>query len=421
MPAGAEAVSTHRCRVLFVNQYFLPDEAATAQILGDLVEAACQEGFECRVVTSDRGYADPKLRYPRCESWRGASIERVLGTGFGRASSAGRAVDYFTFLAGALARMLSGRKPDVIVGLSTPPILGALAVAVARLRGSKSVYWTMDIHPDVAFALGILRRASVAGRALSTLSGWALRSADLVVALGETMAGLLGRRGARRVVVVHNWADEDAIRPIGIDASTYRAERGWGSRFVVVYSGNMGLAHEFETVLAAADRLRSQPVTFAFIGDGPRRKEVECEVAARRLANVEFHPGVPRPALGDSLAAADIHLVSLRPGMQGLLVPSKIYGILAAGRPTLYVGPAEGEVYDIVTEAGCGTVVANGSVDALVATILNYGKDRTRLEREGRAGRDFLEERLGKAEQTRRFLQALIAVATSEPGACRPS
>jgi colanic acid biosynthesis glycosyl transferase WcaI len=421
VPAGAEAVSTQRRRVLFVNQYFPPDEASTAQILGDLVEAACREGFECRVVTSDRGYADPKLRYPRRESWRGASVERLWATGFGRGSTAGRALDYATFIANACVRLLSGPRPDVVVGLSTPPILGALAVLVARLRGARSVYWTMDVHPEIAFALGILTRASLAGRAFSALSGWTLRSADLVVALGETMAGLLRRQGARRVAVVHNWADEDAIRPIGVEASTYRAERGWGSRFVVVYSGNMGLAHEFETVLAAADRLRSQLVTFAFIGDGPRRKEVERGVAARGLANVEFHPGVPRPALGDSLTAADLHLVTLRPGMQSLLVPSKIYGILAAGRPTLYVGPAEGEVYDIVTGAGCGTVVANGSVDALVAAILDYEKDRTRLEREGRAGRDFLEERLGKAEQTRRFLQELRALATSGPGARRPS
>lgn len=393
-----------------VNQYFPPDEAATAQILGDVVEAGVCAGFACRVVASDRGYADPAKRYPRREVWKGAAVERVPATGFGRGSTVGRAIDYATFVANAFARMLSGPRPDVVVGLSTPPILGALAVLVARLRGARSVYWAMDVHPDVAFALGMLSGGSPAGRALSIVSGWTIRSADLVVALGETMAGVLRRRGARRIAVVHNWADEDAIRPIGAGASAYRAARGWGSRFVVLYSGNLGLAHEFETVLAAAERLRSRPVTFAFIGDGPRRPDVQRAVEERGLPNVEFHPGVPRSELGDSLAAADLHLVTLRPGMQGLLVPSKIYGILAAGVPTLYVGPPEGEVFDIVSR-GCGTAIANGDAEALEAAVLSYASDPDRRRREGAAARALLESRFRRAGQTRLLLGELGALA----------
>lgn len=310
-----------------------------------------------------------------------------------------------------MVRLLSGPKPDVVVGLTTPPILGALAVLVGRLRGARSVYWAMDVHPDVAFALGILSRAGLAGRALSALSGWTVRSADLVVVLGETMAGLLERRGARRIAVVHNWADESTIRPLPVDESAYRAARGWGSRFVVLYSGNMGLAHDFDTVLAAAERLETRTdITFAFVGDGPRRKEVERAATARDLKNVEFHSAVPRLALGDGLAAGDIHLVTLRPEVPGLLVPSKIYGILAAGRPTLYVGPPVGEVHDIVVSAGCGTAVSNDDVEALASSIAGYVDDLARRAREGLAARSFFEGRFTKAKQTRAFLLELEAI-----------
>jgi colanic acid biosynthesis glycosyl transferase WcaI len=385
-------------------------------MLGDLVEAATRAGFECRVVTSDRGYSDPTRRYPRREIWKRAAVERVPATGFGRRSTLGRALDYATFIVGAAIRLCSGPRPDVVVGLSSPPILGALAVFIAGLRGARSAYWAMDVHPDIAFALGALRRTSFAGRVLSALSRWTVSSADLVIALGDTMADLLRRQGARRVAVVHNWADDEAIRPIGTQASAYRAARGWSSRFVVVYSGNMGLAHEFETVLMAAESLRSRAVTFAFVGEGPRRKEIEEAAAARQLSNVEFHPGVPRLALADSLAAADLHLVTLRPGMQGLLVPSKIYGILAAGVPTLYVGPPEGEVYEIISRSGCGIAIANGDAGALEAAVLAYLADPERKAREGLAARAALESGFRRDRQTGALLGELCALAAARGG-----
>lgn len=372
-------------------------------------------GFECRVVTSARGYADPARRYPARETWKGAAVERVSVTGFGRASMLGRALDYAAFVAGAGARMVAGPRPDVVIGLSTPPVLGALAVAVARLRGARSAYWAMDVHPDLAFALGVLKPGSLAGRALAGLSRWAIRRADLVVALGETMAGILRGRGARHVEVVHNWADDEAIRPMRVEESAYRAERGWGTGFVVAYSGNMGLAHEFETVLDAAGRPESKGVTFAFIGHGPRLAEIARAVRERRLENVELHPSVPRPSLGDVLAAADVHLVTLRPGVEGLLVPSKIYGILAAGRPTLYVGPPAGEVFEVVARSGCGTAVANGDGEALAATLAAYAGDPGRRAREGAAARAAVDTIFRKDLRTGVLLGALAGLAGRRP------
>ena len=362
-------------------------------------------------MTSDRGYTDPSRRFASRETWNGAAVVRVPATGFGRESRTGRMFDYLTFLAGALVRMLSGPRPHVVVGLSTPPLLGAFAVRTARLRGARAVYWVMDVNPDIAFALGFISPEGVLGRVLSLMSKWTLGASDVVIALGETMADRLRRQGARHVVVVCNWADGEAIRPMERNASSLRKDRGWDGKFIVLYSGNMGLAHEFDTVLEAAARLQARrDVTFAFVGDGPRRKEIERGAAARGLSNVEFCPGVARPLLGDSLAAGDVHLVTLRPGMPGLLVPSKIYGILAAGRPAIYVGPSEGEVYDIV-RSGCGSAVASGDVDALIRAIASYRNDPERLTREGLAARTLFESRFTKAGQAQTFLRELQAAA----------
>lgn len=399
-------------RVVFLNQFFAPDEAATAQMLDDLVEAARAEGIECHVVCSDRSYAHPERRYPRREGRPGLAVRRVPATAFGRSGAVGRVLDYATYAAGAAVELLRGPAPDVVVGLSTPPLLGALAHVGARLRGARSVYWVMDVYPDVAFALGALQPESWAGRILRALSRRTLAGADCVVALGETMAERLAALGARRVETVHNWADSDAIRPKPPSESRLRERLGWQARFVVLYSGNLGLAHEFETLLGAADLLRDRAdVLFAFLGHGPRFAEVEHAARARALPNVAFHPALPRDELGDSLAAGDLHVVTLRPAMAGLLVPSKIYGILAAARPTLYVGPPEGEVWSILRNGGCGTACPNGDAVATAAAILAYRDAPERRVREGRAARELLERSFTRTRQTARLVGLIQGAA----------
>lgn len=400
--------------LLFLNQYFPPDEAATAQILGDLASEVVCAGSAVRVVCGDRSYFDPSRRYQHREQWNGVCVERVRRSGFGRQSAIGRTADYATYLIGTLLRALSGPRPEVIVAMSTPPILGALGAAVARIRGARSVYWVMDVYPDIAFELGALRPGSMAGRIFAAISRWALRSSDLVIALGDTMATRLRGAGARNVIAVHNWADGEAIRPMPPADSRYRRARGWGERFVVLYSGNLGLAHEFDTVLEAASRVADRPIVFAFVGSGPRLAEVRAAAAQRGLTNIECHPHVARHDLGDLLAAGDLHLVTLRPGIPGLLVPSKLYGILAAGRPTLYVGPDEGEVRDIVRR-GCGASVPNGDVDRLVETIEAYRTDETRGRREGLAARALFDAEFTKARQTGLILAAVSRECRSRP------
>jgi colanic acid biosynthesis glycosyl transferase WcaI len=265
--------------------------------------------------------------------------------------------------------------------------------------------WSMDVYPDVAVALGTIRSNSWVGRALAAASQFLVRGADVTVALGESMAGRLCEHGASRVEVIHNWADEASVIPRPSSGHPLREQWGWSNRFVVAYSGNLGLAHEFNTVLSAAGRLaETDPsVLFAFIGVGPRTSEVQQ--AARAIPNVEFHELVPRARLGETLTAANVHLVTLLPQMAGLVVPSKIYGVLAAGRPAVYVGPRAGEVHDIINEGLCGSSVMNGDVTGLVEAISAYARDEAKTAREGENARRFFERHFTRSMGTDAFLR----------------
>ena len=397
-------------QIFLLNQYYAPDTAATAQLLADLGASLAANGHEVRAICSDRSYADPNRRYSRSETIDGVSVERVRTTAFGRRSKIGRLCDYATFMLGAAKRLFFGARPEVVVVLTTPPMIAAVAAAAAKTRRFKVVFWSMDVYPDLAFELGVLEPKSAGGRLLTKMGGTILRSVDLVIALGETMAARLTHLGARRVEVVHNWADEEAIVPLPAIERPARTEWGWQSRLVLLYSGNLGLAHEFETVIEAARRLAVQMpnVVFAFIGVGPRLREVR--VATRDLPNVEFRDYVERSRLGDTLTAADVHLVTLRPGMAGLLVPSKIYGILAAGRPTIYIGPADGEIADIVRDGGCGAVIANSDVEGLTTAIRDYACDPYRRDREGSRARALLEARFTRRQSLAKFRRLLEEV-----------
>ena len=384
-------------RIVILNQYYTPDEAATAQIAGDLGAHLAKAGHDVVAICCDRSYARPQHRYPRREVIDGVRVARVHTTAFGRGSRLGRITDYLGFLGGAAIQLMRTRA-DVVVALTTPPMVAYVALLLRRFRKYRVVFWSMDVYPDIAFELGALRRSSLAGRFFARISRAILRSSDSVIALGDAMAERLRNLGAHRVEVVHNWADESAILPASATDRLSRVAWNWTRRFVVLYSGNLGLAHEFDTVVAAAKRLAAEmpDVLFAFVGVGPRLKEVR--ESALDLANVEFRDYVERSRLGDTLAAADIHLVTLRPEMVGLLVPSKIYGILAAGRPTIYVGPAAGEIHDILRDGRCGATVANGDVDAFVRAVRDYARDPRRRDDEGRNARAIFEARFTKAK-----------------------
>lgn len=339
-----------------MNRYFHPDHSATSQIASDLAFHLASRGWEVVAITSRQRYDDAGARLAPRDSVNGVVIERVWSTRFGRGALLGRAVDYLSFYASALAAILRHRD-SVVIAMTDPP----LTSVIAAIAAPRVVNWIQDLFPEVAESLGI-RAPGV----LRRLRDWSLRHARVNVALGDLMAARVPK-----AVVVHNWADA-ALAPVADDHP----------RFTVGYSGNLGRAHEFDTILGAMRLLPD--VRFLFTGGGAQLAAVRAAAGA----NAEFRPYAPRERLSESLSAADAHLVSLQPSLEGLIVPSKFYGILAVARPVLFIGARDGELARIIEAHGCGIVVEPGDVDGLARAIASLAEDREAAAEMGRRGRE---------------------------------
>ncbi len=352
-------------RVRFVNRVFPPATGATGLYLAELADALAARGWHIEVVTGPALGAPARETRPSGVTVRRIGAEVETGRGVLR-----RGLGYAAFFPRVLATARRGARPDAIVLKTDPPMLAALGATLRRLTGARVVLWAQDVYPDVAEALGVLPRGGVAARALGRLAARALRRADAVVAIGRCMAERLAARGARDVAVVPNWAPA-SVRVLPRAGSAFRAEYGLGDAFVAMYSGNLGLAHPIGALLDAATRLAetAPEALVVFVGDGPQRAWAAAEVARRGLSNVRFLPFQPAARLAESLGAADVHLVAMDEALVGLVVPSKLYGALAAGRPVVFAGPEASEAARLIREHGCGTVVAGVPAEGLGVAV----------------------------------------------------
>jgi glycosyltransferase involved in cell wall biosynthesis len=354
------------------------------------------------VVTSRQRYDDPSVRLAREETVQGVRVHRVWTTHFGRSRLAGRAIDYLTFYLSAAWRLNALlRAGDVAIAKTDPPLISVPAHWVARRRGARLINWLQDLFPEAAERLGVRLARGALGSAARALRDRSLRAAAMNVVPGEGMARALignGSVASERIAVVHNWADGRLIRPLPHRDNSLRNEWGLADRFVVGYSGNMGRAHEFATVIDAAERLRgARDVMFLFVGGGKHEAWLRDEAARRGLgALFRFRPYQPRERLAESLCVADLHLVTLKPELEGLIVPSKFYGIAAAGRPTLFVGDPDGEIARILRAEDCGLSLRAGDAQGLAQAIVELKADAERRASMGSNARRAFDARFDK-------------------------
>jgi len=377
-------------RLLFVNQYYWPDHASTAQHLSDLVESLAAQGHECHVLCGQGCYKPGAPRPPAFEIHNGVQIHRVRTTSLGRKTTLHRMIDYLSFYLHALIFALTMPRFDVVTTLTTPPIIGLIGTLLRKFRGARHVYWSMDLHPDASLALGRMSRKNPVVAALAWLSDMIYRQADKVVVLGPYMADRIAAKGVRRdrLEVVPVWSRRDEIYPMAREGHPLRERMGLTDPFIAMYSGNLGLAHSFDEFLAAAERLRSRSdILFLFVGGGPRLNEVRAAQEKLQLENVRILDYFPRELLHASLSLADVHLSSLRSEMTGIVVPSKVYGAMASGRPLLFVGPDHSESADTIREADCGITVRLGDVDGLVAAFERLAASPELVQEMGQRGR----------------------------------
>jgi len=378
-------------RIVFINRFFHPDISATSQMTSDLAFALAREGFAVSAICSRQRYDDAAAELPATESCRGVTIRRVASTRFGRQNLLGRALDFLSFYLTSLwALLLVLRRGDVVVAETDPPLISLVAGLVAWLRGAELVNWLQDVFPEVATELQANPLPRWLDGGLRKLRNLSLRRAHCNVVLGTRMRDHVLQLGvaAERICVIENWADGHELRPIASLASRLRSQHGLGSRFVVGYSGNLGRAHEFSTLLEAATDLKDDSsIVFLMTGGGAGMQALEAEVANRGLDNFRFLPYQPREQLSDSLGSADVHLVSLKPELEGLIVPSKFYGVLAAGRPSIFIGDTDGELSRVIRRHDVGYSVACGDSKALAGHIRSLSFDPEHRETLGERSR----------------------------------
>ena len=383
-------------------------------MLSDLAFSLVDSGSKVCVVTSRQTYENPRDDLVAQETRAGVEVLRVATTRFGRSNLLGRALDYLSFYATSFVTLLRiARRGDVIVAKTDPPLLSVIAWVAARLKGAQLVNWLQDVFPEVAEALGVLTWRPLVG-SLRWLRNLSLRGAAMNVVLGECMRDRICQQGVARekTAIIHNWADGNLIHPVDADMNSLRTSWGLVGQFVVGYSGNMGRAHEFDTIVKSMDDLKNDAgIVFLFIGGGAGKEKLEIAIKSLGLTNVLFKPYQPQEQLAESLSVPDIHLVSLQPQLEGLIVPSKVYGIAAAGRPVAFVGDPEGEVARLVSRCGFGFTVPIGAGHDLADRLRELGLQRENLVRMGGEGRRCFDENFGKPHAIAKWRDLINSIA----------
>jgi len=356
------------------------------------------------------GYGGGEPRHPAEEEIRGVLVHRVAGLR--------HLPDNVSFQLSAALRALRLPQMRACVALTTPPLIGLIGALLAQMRGTALILWMMELYPEATVALGKLREGSTAHRIYSEVSRSLYRRAAAIVSPSELMTLRLIDAGAdrRKIVDVQNWVPGEAIAPIPREESYFRTVWRLGDSITLMYSGVLGFGRELDTAMKAISRLDAGHFRAVFVGDGQMRPELERMALNLRLQNVTFRPPQPLQQLAGSLAAGDIHMVAQQPGSQGVLVPGKLYGILAAGRPVLFVGPPDSQAAHLVRESGAGVVVPPGNPESFaeaLKTLIAAPELRAEMSRRGRR---YYEQHFGRDRSVTTILNVIHHCTSGGPG-----
>jgi colanic acid biosynthesis glycosyl transferase WcaI len=366
-------------KVLLLNQAFYPDSVATSQYVTDLAKYLVTQGHEVSVLCDRRDYTQRDRIYPAYEEFEGIQIHRLPSTGLGKRNFFTRLADAITYELCALWKLVV-RIPrhDAVIAFTSPPLAGAQGALIAMIWRARFVYWIMNVNHEMAMEMGYLTRGSPLAFILTVLYRFTLRRADSIVVMDRWMKARVEKGGAiepARILIVPLWPVHDPVVEEDDAGSkrtnSFRENLGLGGKFVVAHSGNLSLIHPLDTVLGAAIRLKDDPsIAFAFFGYGIREKDIDETVRRHGLTNVLKFPYQPREKLGHSLGFADLQLVVMGNAASGLAHSSKIYSILATGRPYLFIGPHDSHIVgDILEVCRSGYHIEHGDIEGFLRVI----------------------------------------------------
>jgi colanic acid biosynthesis glycosyl transferase WcaI len=337
-------------KILIANQAFHPDVVSTAQHAADVATALAQGGHEVTVLASRAAYDQPQVRFAARERWRGIEILRISSLTLSRTVLWKRAAVFASFLLHCALRMWILPRQDMVIVLTSPPLLCFLGALLARFRGARLVLWIMDLNPDEAVAAGCLRYGSILERCLRGMLHFSLRTSERVIVLDRFMFERIIAHGvpARKVAIVPPWPHSNDVTYDEVGREIFRRRHQLEGKFVVMYSGNHSPCHPLDTLLEAALHLRSRSdIAFCFVGGGVEFEKVRQFASDHALRNIVCLGYQPRWELSASLSAADLHTVVMGDAFVGIVHPCKIYNILTIGTPILYVGPEQSPITDV--------------------------------------------------------------------------
>ena len=388
-------------RIVLLNQFFWPDAVATSQILTDV---ACPLA-EDHEITAICGGSGATIRNSGSVLRPGISVVRTKTFGFTH-KKIGRIASYLSYLVGAIWHGLFVRGPDVYVTLTTPPLLPFIGSVLSTLRGARHVLWEMDVYPDIATDVNFFKKNGMIDRLAGSVLDWARKRADTIVVLGDDMKARLLARGIPegKFRVVENWADGVEITPLPFSDGP----------LVIQYSGNFGMAHEAETITGLIERFQNHPdFQFMFVGGGSKRPALERLCQTKGIRNVEFREYCDRADLGKSLAKGHLGLVTQLPQTVGSVVPSKIYGIMAAGRPLLYIGPDHSTPARHIHRFDSGWHIQPGDIDGLEHLLHHLNENRHLLAEAGARARTAFDQSFDRPIGIARMLEVLEGKAST--------
>ena len=385
-------------KVVILNQYYAPDVASTGHLLYELANDLSINGEDVDVITCRPSYGPPETWQPCPRKERDASgvmVRRMLATRFSKDNMLGRIVNSITFLVPLAARMMFRMKRgEVFLYTTNPPYLGVVGTMVGLFRRHRYVVLLHDAYPQMAVWVGKIRKGGLIDRTWHLLNKWMYRRAKQTIVLCEAAKDLVCDTygiDPEKVHVIPNWADGEFLHPIDKADSPFAIEHDLVEPLTLLYSGNMGLYYDFDTILNAATLLRGEDVRFVFIGGGGVRSRIEDEIEKRNLDNSMMFPHQPFDTLNESLNACDVSFVTIAKDIEGISFPSKLYTSLAVGKVIIAICEPHSSLRTIVEESGCGMWVELGDADGLVRAVRELAADPEKVRSMGRAARELFE------------------------------